>query len=624
MAGFRNSAREFSRIAFPYFRSEDGFAGRVLLGTVIALQLFQVWLNVRFNTWYKTFYDALQNKDWDTFIWQLGVFALLAAFFIAAAVYQLYLQQWLQIRWRRWLTTRYLGRWLSEGTHYRMRLKGDAADNPDQRIADDIKQFINQTLDIGISLLGSIVTLISFVVILWTLSSGNPLVIGSRSFEIPGYLVWAALIYATLGTWVTHLVGRPLIKLNFDQQRYEADFRFSLVRLRENAEEVTLLSGEKAEEERLSDRFARVVGNWYGIMQRTKQLTFLTAGYSQVAVIFPFLVVSPLYFAGSMMLGGLMQIASAFGQVQGALSFFVKAYSDIADWKAVLNRLAGFDASIDWAQSLDDKAPRVEHVADGGATHLHADDLVVSLPNGQEIVRASDLRIAPPSGCWSRGRQARARPACSGRSAACGRSAQAIFASPMARTCWCYRRSRICRSGRCAARSPIPVRKRRSRRRRSRRCSTPSDLSICAMASTRLPIGPTASRSASSSGCRSHGRCCKSPIGCSSTRPRARSTSSRRPCSIGSCSSACRTRPSCPSRTARASSCSTTASSSSRPTPRAATASLRSRRVTRPAPPTNSISVQPENRTLIPVKAGGAKACLARACAVPVMSGTVR
>jgi putative ATP-binding cassette transporter len=395
LAGFRNSAREFSRIAFPYFRSEDGFAGRVLLGTVIALQLFQVWLNVRFNTWYKTFYDALQNKDWDTFIWQLGVFALLAAFFIAAAVYQLYLQQWLQIRWRRWLTTRYLGRWLSEGTHYRMRLKGDAADNPDQRIADDIKQFINQTLDIGISLLGSIVTLISFVVILWTLSSGNPLVIGSRSFEIPGYLVWAALIYATLGTWVTHLVGRPLIKLNFDQQRYEADFRFSLVRLRENAEEVTLLSGEKAEEERLSDRFARVVGNWYGIMQRTKQLTFLTAGYSQVAVIFPFLVVSPLYFAGSMMLGGLMQIASAFGQVQGALSFFVKAYSDIADWKAVLNRLAGFDASIDWAQSLDDKALRVEHVADGGATHLHADDLVVSLPNGQEIVRASDLRIAP-------------------------------------------------------------------------------------------------------------------------------------------------------------------------------------------------------------------------------------
>ncbi|MGB6907976.1 MAG: ABC transporter ATP-binding protein/permease, partial [Methyloceanibacter sp.] len=394
MAGFRNSAREFARIAVPYFRSEDGLAGRVLLGTVIALQLFQVWVNVRFNTWYKAFYDALQNKDWDTFIFQLGVFSLLAAAYIVSAVYQLYLQQWLQIRWRRWLTTHYLGRWLGGGTHYRMRLKGDSVDNPDQRISDDIKLFVNSTLDIGIALLGSVVTLVSFVVILWNLSSTTPLMIGSQSFQIPGYLVWAALIYATLGTYVTHLVGRPLIQLNFDQQRYEADFRFSLVRLRENAEEVTLLSGEKAEEDRLLDRFGRVVGNWYGIMQRTKQLTFLTAGYSQVAVIFPFIVVSPLYFAGSMMLGGLMQIASAFGQVQGALSFFVKAYSEIADWKAVLNRLAGFDASIDWAQSLNETAPRVEHVGDGG-THLHADDLVVSLPDGQEIVRASGLAIGP-------------------------------------------------------------------------------------------------------------------------------------------------------------------------------------------------------------------------------------
>ncbi|MGB6428132.1 MAG: ABC transporter ATP-binding protein/permease [Methyloceanibacter sp.] len=394
MAGFRNSAREFARIAVPYFRSEDGLAGRVLLGTVIALQLFQVWVNVRFNTWYKAFYDALQNKDWDTFIFQLGVFSLLAAAYIVSAVYQLYLQQWLQIRWRRWLTTHYLGRWLGGGTHYRMRLKGDSVDNPDQRISDDIKLFVNSTLDIGIALLGSVVTLVSFVVILWNLSSTTPLMIGSQSFQIPGYLVWAALIYATLGTYVTHLVGRPLIQLNFDQQRYEADFRFSLVRLRENAEEVTLLSGEKAEEDRLLDRFGRVVGNWYGIMQRTKQLTFLTAGYSQVAVIFPFIVVSPLYFAGSMMLGGLMQIASAFGQVQGALSFFGKAYSEIADWKAVLNRLAGFDASIDWAQSLNETAPRVEHVGDGG-THLHADDLVVSLPDGQEIVRASGLAIGP-------------------------------------------------------------------------------------------------------------------------------------------------------------------------------------------------------------------------------------
>jgi putative ATP-binding cassette transporter len=394
MAHFKTTFKEFAGIALPYYRSEDRWAGRVLLATVIALQLFQVWLNVQFNTWYNAFYTALQNKDWDTFIWQLGVFSVLAAFFIVSAVYQLYLQQWLQIRWRNWLTQRYLGRWLGQGTHYRMRLKGDQADNPDQRIADDVREFVDSTLSIGIALLGSVVTLVSFVVILWNLSSATPLMIGQKSFEIPGYLVWAALIYAILGTWVTHLVGRPLIKLDFDQQRYEADFRFALVRLRENAEEVALLAGEESEGARLRDRFGSVIRNWYEIMRRRKRLTFLTAGYSQVAIIFPFVVVSPVYFFGSMTLGGLMQIASAFGQVQSALSFFVTAYTAIANWKAVLNRLTGFEASIAWAQSLDRTAPRLEFLTDGGNALL-VDDLAVELPNGEEIVRLAEFSIEP-------------------------------------------------------------------------------------------------------------------------------------------------------------------------------------------------------------------------------------
>jgi putative ATP-binding cassette transporter len=394
MAKFRQSVRDFTRIAVPYFRSEDRWAGRVLLASVIFLQLFQVWLNVRFNAWYNTFYTALQNKDWDTFIWQIGVFSLLAAFFIVSAVYQLYLQQWLIIRWRKWLTDRYVTRWLGQGIHYRMRLKGDQADNPDQRIADDVREFVDSTLTIGIALLGSIVTLVSFVWILWTLSATTPLMIGSTSYQIPGYLVWAALIYAILGTWVTHLVGRPLIKLNFDQQRYEADFRFSLVRLRENAEEVTLLAGEPAEKERLSERFGSVIRNWYDIMRRRKKLTFLTAGYSQVALIFPFLVVSPIYFFGALTLGGLMQIVSAFGQVQSALSFFVTAYTSIADWKAVLNRLTGFETSMAWAQALDHTAPKLEFAGDG-ADALHVEELAVGLPNGQEIVRLSGLSIRP-------------------------------------------------------------------------------------------------------------------------------------------------------------------------------------------------------------------------------------
>ena len=394
MAKFRDTAREFARIAFPYFRGNDRVWGRGLLLVVIAAQLFQVWLNVRFNAWYNTFYTALQDKNWEVFLYQLGVFTALAAFFIVTAVYQLYLQQWLQIRWRGWLTEAYLERWLADSTHYRMRLKGDSVDNPDQRIADDIRLFVNATLDIGIALLGSVVTLVSFIVILWNLSSATPLMIGDSSYQIPGYLVWAALVYSIVGTWVTHLVGRPLIKLNFDQQRYEADFRYSLVRLRENAEEVTLLAGEPAEEESLHDRFGHVIQNWYGIMSRTKKLTFLTAGYNQVAVIFPFLVVSPVYFFGTLTLGGLMQISQAFSQVQSALSFFVTAYSSIADWKAVLDRLAGFEESIDWAQKLSETAPRVEFISEGGGT-LHVEQMSVRLPNGDEIVRLSDLVIAP-------------------------------------------------------------------------------------------------------------------------------------------------------------------------------------------------------------------------------------
>ena len=404
MSNFQNSAKEFARIAFPYFKSEDRVAGWLLLGSVVGLQLFQVWLEVQFNEWNRIFYDAIQSKDWDTFISQLLLgglpqgdfhrlgFTALATFFILSAVYQIYLQQWLQIRWRAWLTDRYLGRWLGNKTHYRMRLKGDEVDNPDQRIADDVRLFVYSTLDIGISLLGSVVTLVSFIVILWMLSSDTPLMIGSATYHIPGFLVWAALIYAVLGTAVTHLVGRPLVKLNFDRQRYEADFRYSLIRLRENAEEVTLLSGERAEEERLNQRFGRVITNWREIMSRTKKLTFLTATYRQAAVIFPFVVVSPVYFFSTLKLGGLMQIASAFGQVQSALSFFVSAYSSIAEWKAVLDRLAGFETSLDWAKSLDATAPQLKSTA---GKEFTVDRLAVGLPGGKEIVRVAGLSISP-------------------------------------------------------------------------------------------------------------------------------------------------------------------------------------------------------------------------------------
>jgi len=254
------------RLARPYFFSEDRRAGRSLLAAVITIELSIVAINVMLNQWNNRFYNALQERNWDNFVWELMFFCGLAATYIVLAVYQLYLNQWLQIRWRRWMTREYLDHWLKNANHYRMQLLGDAADNPDQRIAEDINLFIDRTLSVSVGLLSAIVTLCSFVVILWMLSAAAPLHLFGTSFSIPGYLVWAALLYAVVGTALTHLVGWPLVTLNFRQQRYEADFRFNLVRVRENSEQIALLAGETAEEERLLDRFCYVVGNFLSIM----------------------------------------------------------------------------------------------------------------------------------------------------------------------------------------------------------------------------------------------------------------------------------------------------------------------------------------------------------------------
>jgi vitamin B12/bleomycin/antimicrobial peptide transport system ATP-binding/permease protein len=380
------------RLASPYFSSEDKWPGRILLAAVIAIELSIVGINVLLNSWNNVFYNALQDKDWNGFVYQLGYFCVLATAFILLAVYQLYLNQWLQIRWRRWLTRTYLDHWLEGANHYRMQLLGDAADNPDQRIADDIRQFIELTLTIGLQLLSSFVTLASFMVILWSLSAAAPLHIFGEKFDIPGYLLWAALIYACVGTAFTHLIGRPLIALNFQQQRYEADFRFNLVRVRENSEQIALLDGERAEGGRLLLRFGNVVANWMAIMSRQKKLTFLTAGYTQASVVFPFIMVSPAYFAGAIQLGGLMQTANAFGQVQSALSVFVNVYRQLAEWRAVVDRLSGFDASIAIARDAAVRPPVIT-VAPADADAVSIKDLSVRLPNGVPLISADDVTI---------------------------------------------------------------------------------------------------------------------------------------------------------------------------------------------------------------------------------------
>ena len=371
MTGFASSLSTIWRLAIPYFRSEDRWAGRLLLSALIATELSLVGITVLLNQWYNTFYNSLQERNWDVFIIQLLYYCLLAAAATVLQVYQLYLNQWLQIRWRRWMTKIYLSHWLERATHYRMQLLGDAADNPDQRIAEDIRLFIERALTIGIGLLSAIVTLASFVVILWALSAGAPLQLFGTTIAIPGYLVWAAVIYAILGTAFTHLIGWPLVQLNFNQQRYEADFRFNLVRVRENSEQIALLTGETAESDRLLTRFGRVVSNWHLIMSRQKRLTFFTTAYNRFALVFPFIVVSPAYFAGSMQLGGLVQTAGAFGSVQTALSFFVTVYRDLAEWRAVIERLDGFDRSIGIARA---SAPAAIHPAAGRCRPIRRDE----------------------------------------------------------------------------------------------------------------------------------------------------------------------------------------------------------------------------------------------------------
>jgi vitamin B12/bleomycin/antimicrobial peptide transport system ATP-binding/permease protein len=381
------------RIAAPYFRSEDKWAGGLLLAAVVAIELSLVAIDVLINQWNNRFYNALQEKNWDNFVREVGIFTVLAFCSIGLAVYQLYLNQWLQIRWRRWLTDRYLGEWLHDANHYRMQLQGDAADNPDQRISEDLRLFVDRTLDIGLNLLNSVVTFASFIVILWGLSAAAPLHFLGRDFPIPGYLVWAALIYAVFGTALTQWIGAPLVHLDFQQQRFEADFRFNLVRVRENSEQIALLRGESAEREQLSTRFGVIADNWHAIMSRTKRLTAFTTSYAQAAVIFPLILLAPAYFADKIQLGGMVQSANAFESVRKALSVFVTIYRSLAEWRAVLARLDGFEMAIQSAARLKTAQRTIDIVAATGSDAIDLSELLVRLPNGAPLVAADGFSL---------------------------------------------------------------------------------------------------------------------------------------------------------------------------------------------------------------------------------------
>jgi vitamin B12/bleomycin/antimicrobial peptide transport system ATP-binding/permease protein len=401
MRGLRPFLRDAWRLARPYYRSEEKWSAWGLLASIIALRLLLVGMTVVLSFWNREFFNSLQDKNYGAF-WELlfvyrftpsGLmpgFCEIAVVYILVAVYFTYLSQWLQIRWRRWLTVRFLDEWLADRAYYRISLTTDRAavgtDNPDQRIAEDIRDYVDNTLNLGISMLANIVTLVSFLGILWSLS-GTITLFG---VNIPGYMVWVALGYAIIGTWLTHLVGRPLAALRFRQQRVEADFRYSLVRVRENMEGIALYSGETEEKATLGHRFGAVIGNWWAIMQRTKMLNALTAGYEQVAVIFPFIVAAPRFFSGQIPLGGLTQTAGAFGRVQDALSWFITRYPDLAQWHAIVERLTTFHRAVVAARAAFGTGLATTEAPDG-SVQMHS--FTLELPNGAKLLADADLTL---------------------------------------------------------------------------------------------------------------------------------------------------------------------------------------------------------------------------------------
>ena len=393
------------RLARPYFSSDERWSARGLLVLIIGLRLVLVGINVQLSFWNRAFYNALQDKDWDSFIslllfykWNdqgfLPGFSSLAACFVLIAVYRTWFTQQLTIKWRRWMTLQLQSAWLGDRAYWHLSLRasagsttdGQPTDNPDQRIAEDVKGFIESTLLLTLGLISAVVTLASFVAILWGLSG----MLEVWGIQIPGYMVWIALVYSIIGTWLAHLVGKPLAGLRFRQQKVEADFRFALARLRENVEGIALYRGEAQEAASLRTRFGALIDNWYQIMRKTKQLTSVTAVYDQTAVVFPLVIAAPRYFAGQITLGALTQTAGAFRQVEDSLSFFVHAYQELANWRATVDRLVSFQAAID-AIGRDGAGQLTTTQSPDPA--WHASNLTLTLPDGRTLLHNADITL---------------------------------------------------------------------------------------------------------------------------------------------------------------------------------------------------------------------------------------
>lgn len=391
-----NLTRQFFRdvwyLTKSYWQSEEKKKAFFLLGCIIALTLGVVYMLVLLNQWNNSFYSALQNYDAKKIFDELIHFSWLAAIYILLAVYSYYLQQTLILNWRRWLTTRFIDIWLQNKTYYNLQMFGKDTDNPDQRISEDVRQFVEMTLSFGIGILKAFCTFASFVVILYNFSGSLSFTFMGKTWTINGYMLWASLLYSVIGTYITHIVGRKLVKINFIQQKYEADFRFSMIRLRESAESVAFYRGEAQEGSVFKQRFKMLLDNFWKLVNKQKQLVFLNSGYSQIAIIFPFVVAMNRYLTKEVTLGGLMQVASAFGRVQDSLSYFVDMYSSIAQWQAVVMRLTCFGHHM---HDVYQQAERFHVERFAAADVVEVDNMQINLPDGKPLLENISFTLHP-------------------------------------------------------------------------------------------------------------------------------------------------------------------------------------------------------------------------------------
>ena len=411
LSTFKQFAVRVWALSAPYFRSEEKWKARGLLLAIVLLNLAAVYMLVLLNDWNRVFYDALQNKNAKVFWEQLARFTYLAFGFIIIAVYRFYLTQLLEVRWRAWMTGDYLQRWLADHAFYQLELARfstdrnsgpdlPTTDNPDQRIQEDINLFTTYSISLSMGLLNAVVTLVSFVGILWSLSGAFAFTLGGSSYSIPGFMVWMAVLYCVVGSIITHYIGRPQIRLNFQQQQVEADFRHHMVRVREYSESIALDKGEAVERTQLDLRFSAVLKNYLALIKKQKNLVWFTNFFGQAAVVFPFIVAAPRFFSGAIQLGQLMQISSAFGRVQDSLSWLVDNYSNLAAWRATTDRLTSFEDNISAVAQQGRAQAATNLIASGVAPVLDAGVLTarglsLNLPGGSTLMSDVSLTARP-------------------------------------------------------------------------------------------------------------------------------------------------------------------------------------------------------------------------------------